>query len=83
MDTCLKGNKHNQTSNSIKVKISVLHGLCDVTDYILLDLAQLLLFENKILIFGMTALQQLISHWGQNLRGNENTYKMLVRRLSE
>lgn len=35
-------NKQNQTtSNGIKVKISVLHGLCDVTDYFLLGLAWL------------------------------------------
>lgn len=40
-DTCAWTNKRTQTtSNSIKVKISVLHGLCDVTDCYLLGLAQ-------------------------------------------
>lgn len=33
--------QNQTTSKSIKVKISVLHGLCDVTDCFLLGLAQL------------------------------------------
>ena len=62
--------KSKPTSNTIKEKINVLHGLFDFTDSFLQGLAHLWILRQcrsdlKIRFWYLATSQQLISHWGQ------------------